>query len=119
VARAQSSSLTLPEFQILLALTDGERHGYDIMLAIARDSDGAARLGPTTLYRSIRGLLQARLIEESDQRPDPAVDDQRRRYYELTESGLEAARLEADRLRRLLAIADRKTLTRHPQQGTT
>jgi DNA-binding PadR family transcriptional regulator len=107
--------LTAPEFQILVALADGERHGYDIMQTIARDSDGAVRVGPTTLYRSIRRLLQNGLIAESDERPDPRLDDQRRRYYRLTPRGLDAARAETARLRRLVLLAEQKSLAPLPE----
>jgi DNA-binding PadR family transcriptional regulator len=111
VTGTRPAGLTPAGFQILLALADGDRHGYEIMQAIARDSQGAIRPGPTTLYRSIRVLLQAGLIEESDRRPEPEHDDERRRYYRLTPSGWEAARLETERLRRLLAVADSRALT--------
>ena len=110
MVRVQAAALTPPEFQILLALGDGERHGYDIMLTIARESEGGPRIGPTTLYRSIRRLLHKGLIAESEERPDPSLDDQRRRYYRLTPRGLDAARAEAARLQRLLALADQKSL---------
>jgi len=101
--RNRPSALTDTGFQILLALADGDRHGYEIMQTVTRS--GLSRLGPATLYRTIRALQQADLIEESDQRPDPALDDQRRRYYRLTQQGRQAARAEIERLQHLLAIA--------------
>ena len=107
---SQVAAPTPPEFSILLALADGERHGYEIMLTIARDSLGGGRVGPTTLYRSIRRLLEKGLIAESDERPDPRLDDQRRRYYRLTPRGLDAARAETARLRRLVLLAEQKAL---------
>jgi DNA-binding PadR family transcriptional regulator len=116
--RAGSAGLTPAAYLILLALADGERHGYEIMQAIARESGGAERLGPTTLYRSIRSLLEAGLIEESDERRDPALDDQRRRYYRLTPGGRAAARSETERLRRLLAVAAKKRLAEQTGPGT-
>jgi DNA-binding PadR family transcriptional regulator len=106
--------MTQAAFQILLALAGGERHGYDIMVAIARESGGALRLGPTTLYRTIRGLLKAGLIEETDERPDPTLDDQRRRYYRLTPAGRQAAWAETERLRQLVAVAEAKPLSAPP-----
>jgi DNA-binding PadR family transcriptional regulator len=116
MVRAHASALTSAEFQILLALGDGERHGYDIMLTIARESHGALRVGPTTLYRSIRRLLQSGLIAESDERPDPRLDDQRRRYYRLTPRGLDAARAETGRLWRLVLLAEQKSLVPVPEE---
>src|SRR5690242_18060846 len=90
---------------ILLALAGGERHGYDIIQTVTRDT--GARLGPTTLYRTIRTLVEQGLVEESDQRPAPELDDQRRRYYRLTAAGVSVAAAEVERLRRLLALAER------------
>ena len=110
MTRTHPTFLTPAAFQILLVLAGGERHGYDIMNEIARESGGALRLGPTTLYRTIRALLQMGLIEETDERPDPELDDQRRRYYRLTPAGREAARAETERLRRLVAVAETKPL---------
>jgi DNA-binding PadR family transcriptional regulator len=101
--RDRPPTLTDTGFQILLALADGDRHGYEIMQTLAQS--GLSRLGPATLYRTIHTLQQAGLIEESDQRPAPELDDQRRRYYRLTRHGRQAARAEIERLRRLLAIA--------------
>jgi DNA-binding PadR family transcriptional regulator len=106
--------LTPAAFHILLALAGGERHGYEIMTQIARESGGAVRLGPTTLYRTIRTLLEAGLIEETDERPGPESDDQRRRYYRLTPAGRQAARAETERLRRLVAVAETKSLSDRP-----
>jgi DNA-binding PadR family transcriptional regulator len=110
MTRPNPTVLTPAAFQILLVLASGERHGYEIMIEIARQSQGALRLGPTTLYRTIRALLKAGLIEETDERPDPQLDDQRRRYYRLTHSGWQAVRAETERLRRLVAIAETKPL---------
>ncbi len=116
--RSQAPGLTPAEYLILLALADGERHGYEIMQSISRESLGAERLGPTTLYRSIRTLIETGLIEESAERPDPALDDQRRRYYRLTPNGRVAAQHETERLRRLLTVADGKRLFDQPARGT-
>jgi DNA-binding PadR family transcriptional regulator len=115
---ASVPALTDPGFQILLALADGERHGYEIMQILARA--GLARIGPTTLYRTIRALQLSGLIEETEQRPDPANDDGRRRYYRLTAAGGLAARAELERLRRLVAVAETTSLAArgHPLAAT-
>lgn len=105
-----ASPLTPAAFHILLALADGERHGYGIMRDVAAHTEGAVRLGPGTLYRSIKGLLAAGLIAEADERPDPALDDERRRYYRLTARGRRAAGAEARRLDRLVGLARAKRL---------
>lgn len=101
-------SLTPAAFHILLALADGERHGYGIMQEVALRTGGATRLGPGTLYRSIKRLLADGLVEESDERPDPALDDERRRYYRLTAAGRHASVVEARRLAQLVRMAQEK-----------
>jgi DNA-binding PadR family transcriptional regulator len=108
--------LTPAVFHILLALADRERHGYGIMQEIAARTGGAMRMGPGTLYGSIKRMLADGLIEESGQRPDPELDDERRRYYRLTELGQRVLRAEALRLDRLLRIAQAKHVL--PQPGT-
>lgn len=100
--------LTPAEFHILLALADRDRHGYSIMQEIIAQTQGALRIGPTTLYRSIKRLLTHGLIEETDERPDPALDDERRRYYRLTSFGHRVAIAEAERLSQALAVARTK-----------
>jgi DNA-binding PadR family transcriptional regulator len=102
--------LTPAVFHILLALADGERHGYGIMQEVAQRTEEAVQLGPGTLYGSIKRLLEAGLIEESDERPDPAMDDQRRRYYRLTDFGRRVAQAEAERLIDLVRQARGKHL---------
>jgi len=101
------SFLPLPRdtFQILVSLADRERHGYSVMQDVAQRTDGAVRLSPSTLYASIKRLLDQKLIEELDERPDPKHDDERRRYYRLTQHGRRVATAEARRLERLLADA--------------
>src|ERR1035441_8757845 len=79
--------LTPAVFHILLALAENERHGYSIMQEIAAQTGGQLRIGPTTLYRSIKRMLEDGLIVEVDERPDPELDDERRRYYRLTTFG--------------------------------
>lgn len=92
-------------FHILLALTDGEQHGYGIMREIERFTDGQMKIGPGTLYRSIKQMLETGLIEKSDERPDPELDDERRRYYRLTESGRRVTQAEVNRLKALVRVA--------------
>ena len=102
--------LTPATFQILMALVDGERHGYAIMTAAIEGSDGSVKLGPGTLYGSLKRLLEGGLVVESGERVDPEMDDERRRYYRLTEFGLRVARAEARRLASVLRTARRKNL---------
>ena len=90
--------LTPPVFHILLALADEERHGYGIMQDVAWQTNGALQLGPGTLYGCLKRMLAAGLVEESDERPDPAMDDERRRYYRMTALGRRVVRAEAERL---------------------
>ena len=87
-----------PVLHILVALADGERHGYAIMQEVAARTEGAVRLGPGTLYGSIKRMLHDGLIEELDERPDPSEDDVRRRYYRITPRGRSIAREELGRL---------------------
>jgi DNA-binding PadR family transcriptional regulator len=89
--------LTPVAFEILLALAEEERHGYHIMQAVERRTDGRIALHAGTLYRALARLVEAGLIEELDERPDPASDE-RRRYYRLTPFGLDVAKAEASRL---------------------
>lgn len=92
-------------FQILVSLADRERHGYSVMQDVLQRTDGAVRLSPSTLYASIKRLLEQELIEELAERPDPRHDDERRRYYRLTQLGRKVAMAEARRLERLLSDA--------------
>ena len=92
-------------FHILLALADGEHHGYAIIQDVSRRTDGEVQLSAGTLYRSIQRMLEQGLIEESRRRPAPDEDDERRRYYLLTEFGAAVARAEASRLSRLVRLA--------------
>lgn len=106
--------LTSAVFHILLALAGGERHGYGIMQEIAETTQGQMRIGPGTLYRSIKHMLTVGLIEESGERPDPTLDDERRRYYRLTAFGRQVAEAEALRLANLV----REAASRHLLPGT-
>src|SRR5919199_455171 len=102
--------LTPAVLHILLALADEERHGYGIMKEVEGRSGGEMRLGPGTLYGAIKRMLADGLIEESDERPDPALDDQRRRYYRITEFGRRVAGAEAERLSGLVETARARNL---------
>ncbi|MBZ5623074.1 MAG: PadR family transcriptional regulator [Acidobacteriia bacterium] len=102
--------LTPPVFHILLALADEERHGYGIMQDVARQTDDRLQLGPGTLYGCLKRMLAAQLVQESDERPDPALDDQRRRYYRMTALGQRVVRAEAQRLANAVVAARSKRL---------
>ena len=102
--------LTPAVFQILLALCDQERHGYGIMREVEIQTGGQLRLGPGTLYGCIKRMLEARLVEESEERPDAELDDERRRYYRITDLGQRVSRLEARRLEAAVAAARAKKL---------
>lgn len=102
--------LTPVAFEILLALADGEQHGYSVMREVERRSAGTVTLHPGTLYRALARLLESGLIAELDERPDPQNDDERRRYYQLTERGIAVARAEAERMASQLAAARARKL---------
>jgi len=94
-------------FSILLSLKDGEKHGYAILREVSDQSDGAVKLLPGTLYNLLKRLLEDGWIAELDERPDPAIDDERRRYYRLTGLGEKMTLLEAKRLVGLVRAARR------------
>ena len=100
--------LTPAMFHVLLALADGEKHGYVISKEIARRTNNEVRLSAGTLYGIIKRLLEDGFIEESDERPDFSLDDERRRYYRMTKQGMALAEAEAERLERVLAMARAK-----------
>ena len=102
--------LTPPVFHILLALAGEERHGYGIMLDVARQTQDTLQLGPGTLYGCLKRMLAAGLVSESDERPDPALDDVRRRYYRMTDLGRRVVRAEAQRLANAVLAARMKRL---------
>lgn len=111
-ARKPSRPQALPRaaVHILLAIGPDERHGYAIMTEIARMTDGAVRMGPGAIYTTIKRLLADGLIAESEERPCPELDDQRRRYYRLTPQGRAAAAAEVRSLDALVAAARRWAL---------
>lgn len=102
--------LTPAVFHVLLALSDGEKHGYAIMREVERTTAGLVRMGPGTLYGTLKRSMTAGLVEETDERPDPQLDDERRRYYRLTAFGRSVAAAEAGRLERLVEDARVKRL---------
>lgn len=97
--------LTPAVFHILLTLADGEAHGYAMMQEVNRRSGGTVRLGPGTLYGAVGRLLEDAIIEESEERPDPQIDDTRRRYYRLTKLGGRVLAAETERLAGLVKAA--------------
>ncbi|MCB9456917.1 MAG: helix-turn-helix transcriptional regulator [Anaerolineaceae bacterium] len=97
-------------FHILLVLAESEQHGYGIMREIEHLTGGQMKIGPGTLYRSIKQMLELGLIEESDQRPDPELDDERRNYYRLTDYGRRVTQAESNRLLLLVKVAQRRGL---------
>lgn len=97
--------LTVPVYYTLLTLADGERHGYGIITEVAERTGGAVKLRTGTLYTAVRRMLERGLIEESEERPDPEFDDERRRYYAITELGLDVLEAEARRLDQMVTLA--------------
>ena len=102
--------LTVPVFHILLALADDEKHGYAIMREVEKSTAGGVSMGPGTLYGAIKRLLKAGLIAETADRPDPALDDARRRYYKLTPLGRDVLAAETERLLAMVDSARRKNV---------
>jgi DNA-binding PadR family transcriptional regulator len=107
-----SPPLTPAVFSILFALADGDKHGYEIMKRVRTDTHDAVKMGTGTLYGSIKRMLADGLIEEAGDRPDPALDDERRRYYRATDKGSSALAAELKRYGEVLSIARRRRLTR-------
>ena len=102
--------LTPAVFHVLLAIADGDTHGYAILKDVARRTEGRVVLSTGTLYGIVKRLLADGLIEESRRRPPAAEDDERRRYYRLTAFGRAVAAAEADRLARMIATARTRRL---------
>jgi DNA-binding PadR family transcriptional regulator len=97
-------------FHIMLSLAGGEQHGYGIMQEVLTRTEGKVRLWPATLYGTIKRLIEAELIEESDERPAPELDDARRRYYRLTPLGKRALSAECERLQELVRIIQKQIM---------
>ncbi len=106
-----NAPLTPAVLHILLALSTKERHGYGIMKQVESDSQRKVKMGPGTLYGSIRRMIEAGLIRESDQEIDPEMDDERRVYYKITGLGQEALAAELQRYREVVAVAKQKRLS--------
>lgn len=104
--------LTPAVFHILVALSEGELHGYGIMQQIKAMTEGVFTLGPGTLYRSIKQMLEYGWITEAGEKVDPGLDDERRKYYKLTDSGRRLAQAEVERLASLIKVAQSKRLLR-------
>ena len=102
--------LTPAVFNLLLALASGEKHGYAIMMAVRENTGGEVKMGPGTLYGAIKRLLADGWIEEAGKRPDPTLDDERRRYYRLTDLGQRVASAEAERMSELVTSARKQGL---------
>ena len=102
--------LTPAVFHILLALSNGARHGYGIMKQVEVDSQGQVNMGAGTLYGSLKRMLDAGLVEESDKRVDPEIDDERRIYYQITGAGAKALTAELERYKRIVTLAQERKL---------
>lgn len=111
--------LTPAVFYILLALANGEKHGYEIMKRVKQDSQDQVKMGTGTLYGSLKRMLADRLIDEAGERPDPALDDERRRYYRLTELGSQALGAELRRYARVVSLAGQRRLLPRPSLEVT
>lgn len=102
--------LTPAVFHILLALSSGERHGYGIMKQVEVDSQGKVNMGAGTLYGSLKRMLDAGLVRESDKRVDPEMDDERRIYYQITGVGAKALAAELERYVHLVTLSQERKL---------
>lgn len=109
--------LTPMVLQILLALADGDKHGYAIVKEVRRRTDGEVVLGASSLYAVLKRLLADSLVIETDERPDPALDDERRRYYRLSRFGRDVAVAELRRLETVLQQARAKRLIPSPHRS--
>ena len=109
--------LTPAVLHILLALATRDRHGYGIMKQVEEESQGRVNMGPGTLYGSLGRMIDAGLIEESDRRVDPEMDDERRVYYRITGSGRQALATELERYREVVSVARRKSLVPRTTHG--
>lgn len=113
--REEARALSPAEFDVLIALADGEKHGYAILKDVARRSGGGAPFGTATLYAVLRRFVGEGLLVESDERPAAALDDERRRYFRITDAGRRAASAEAARMEAVLELARARKLIRRPR----
>lgn len=102
--------LTPVMFHMLLALADGEKHGYGIMKTVEEETNGTMVIRIGSLYGSIKRMIDAGLIEEAEERPDPEDDDKRRRYYALTPFGRKVLHAEALRIQAVMAMLQQKQI---------
>ncbi len=110
--------MSLPWVYILLALADGERHGYGIMREVEERTGGTVNIWPATLYGAIKRMLAAGLIEAAPERPDPELDDQRRRYYSLSDKGRDVLAGETARLAQIVELAREKDVLGAPKPAS-
>ena len=101
--------LPVAQFNVLIALTTGDKHGYAIMREVEDFTKGAVTMGPGTLYGAVKQMLKVGLIKESDERPDPELDDERRRYYRLTGLGERVLKAELARMEQLVSTGRART----------
>jgi DNA-binding PadR family transcriptional regulator len=113
----QRLPLSPAAFSILLALKEGEKHGYAILRAASEQADSTLKLLPGTLYNLLKRMLEDGWIVELDERPAPELDDERRRYYRLTAIGETIAALEAERLAGLVRTARQRGLLADTEQA--
>lgn len=109
--------LSSAAFHVLVSLADGEKHGYAVLKEINRRAEGAVTLSAATLYATLNRLLNDGLIEEAAERPDPELDDERRRYYAITPLGRRVALADMQRMETALALARGKRLDPKPRRG--
>jgi DNA-binding PadR family transcriptional regulator len=112
---ASLSPLTPAVFHILLALAEGQRHGYAILKDVARQTDGAMRMGPGTLYGTLQRMMDQGLVEEAAGPARPV--DERRRYYQLSKSGRVALKNEVERMETLVRTARARRVAARPSRG--
>lgn len=105
--------LTPAVLHVLLALSTGERHGYGIMKQVESDSQGQVKMGPGTLYGSLARMMESGLVQESEKRVDPNMDDERRIYYQITGAGRVALDSELKRYRSVVAVAKGRLAHEH------
>lgn len=118
--RSPRDLLPLPvsQLHILMALATGDKHGYAIMQEVEALTDGAVTMGPGTLYGTVKKMLKAGLVEESDERPDPELDDERRRYYRITGLGGRVLDAEVSRMEQLARTARARQVIAMRGSGT-